>query len=230
MRHSPPPFLVLQTNLTTAALGAANIALYAGVYTPLKQVGAGRLAVLVRGSKDRAAAAWTCPDGTLMALPALACPASWRQSSLALPALASPAPRHQSSLAEPAPPWTAVCHRRSAYSTPGWARWWARCRRSWAGPPPQGGLTRGQVGTAGNKCGRWREGKYANSRRVWMGPAVSTEVCCACLACTPPLPRPCPPPRRPPQPSWAPACTSGRCRTSWHWRGCARQTTQVRGD
>lgn len=27
-----------QTNLTTAALGAANIALYAGVYTPLKQI------------------------------------------------------------------------------------------------------------------------------------------------------------------------------------------------
>ncbi len=33
-RHLP----LLQTNLTTAALGAANIVLYAGVYTPLKQV------------------------------------------------------------------------------------------------------------------------------------------------------------------------------------------------
>lgn len=28
----------MQTNLTTAALGAANIALYAAVYTPLKQI------------------------------------------------------------------------------------------------------------------------------------------------------------------------------------------------
>ena len=32
------PLTLLQTNLTTAALGAANIALYAGVYTPLKQI------------------------------------------------------------------------------------------------------------------------------------------------------------------------------------------------
>ena len=38
--HSHPPSLThcTQTNSTTAALGAANIALYAGVYTPLKQL------------------------------------------------------------------------------------------------------------------------------------------------------------------------------------------------
>lgn len=34
----PPPPSPPQTNLTTAALGAANIVLYAGVYTPLKQL------------------------------------------------------------------------------------------------------------------------------------------------------------------------------------------------
>ena len=35
---APPPRPMLQTNGTTAALGAANIILYAAVYTPLKQI------------------------------------------------------------------------------------------------------------------------------------------------------------------------------------------------
>ena len=156
------PLTLLQTNLTTAALGAANIALYAGVYTPLKQISVIN----------------TWVGAIVGAVPPLM----------------------------------------------GWAA-------------ATGGLDVG----AGARLGFEQVSIARCDRANLSAHSLANVVACCCggqclahcapvlqplLACSTvnllALPHPL-------QPSWGRASTSGRCRTSWRWPGCARQTTQVGG-